>query len=359
MSIDEDILIVDRKTTNLRLLAEILENDGYRVRQAEKTQMAIDSALERPPSLIILDLKTSEMGDFEVCRRLNQDERTRDVPIIFVSSLENVEELDRGFEAGCIDFIAKPYREQEVLARVRTQTQLRRMQLNLGRLVEEHTSELSESKANLEALINSTDDSFCVRDNHGGLVTWNRAFAETVHGLCGTRPYDGMITWEHIELEPDFVEHHLQLMKRARAGETVCEEFGFDMPDGEERHFEITYAPVWEDDSVIGVAEFNRDITERKIAAIDLRQSQERYELAVAGSAAGLWDWDLASDTIHYSDRLQELLGYEPGEFSNSIDEFWDRLHPEDLDMVRSALGRHLEDRKEFIAVPGFRKLGS
>jgi len=80
----------------------------------------------------------------------------------------------------------------------------------------------------------------------------------------------------------------------------------------------------------------------------ELRAIQERYELAVAGSAAGLWDWDLASDTIHYSDRLQELLGYEAGEFSNSLDEFWDRLHPEDLDMVRSALDRHLQDREDF-----------
>jgi PAS domain S-box-containing protein len=80
----------------------------------------------------------------------------------------------------------------------------------------------------------------------------------------------------------------------------------------------------------------------------ELIETKERYELAVAGSAAGLWDWDIASGTVHYSDRLQELLGYEPGDFSKNLDEFWDRLHPDDTEAVQRALDRHLEDREDF-----------
>jgi len=77
--------------------------------------------------------------------------------------------------------------------------------------------------------------------------------------------------------------------------------------------------------------------------ARDLQESRERYRLAVAGSAAGIWDWDIRSDTVYYSGRLQELLGYRSGEFSDSQDEFWNRLHPDDLRAARVALNKHVE----------------
>ena len=85
----------------------------------------------------------------------------------------------------------------------------------------------------------------------------------------------------------------------------------------------------------------------RKIA--ELKQSQERYELAVAGSAAGIWDWDIEADRIFYSDRFQEMLGYEPDEFTNSLSEFWDRIHPDDHDRSRLAVQRHLEERIPYL----------
>jgi PAS domain S-box-containing protein len=80
----------------------------------------------------------------------------------------------------------------------------------------------------------------------------------------------------------------------------------------------------------------------------ELRASEERYSLAVSGSAAGLWDWDLETDKVFYSDRLQELLGHEPGDFSDSLDEFWSRLHPEEEAAVRSTIDHHLENRDPF-----------
>ena len=118
MKHEGDILIVGREVTTPRTLAEILETDGYSVRQAEKPQMAIDSALAEPPFLIIVDAGIPEIDGFEVCRRLRNDERTGDVPIIFVSSLDNADEIDRGFKAGCVDFIVKPQRKLDDLTRV-------------------------------------------------------------------------------------------------------------------------------------------------------------------------------------------------------------------------------------------------
>jgi len=76
-----------------------------------------------------------------------------------------------------------------------------------------------------------------------------------------------------------------------------------------------------------------------------LRISEERYLLALAGSTDGLWDWDLQSNTVFYSDRFREILGYTPAEFPGTIDSFRSRLHPEDTMAVWAAIKRHLQER--------------
>ena len=151
--IPADILIVDDESANLQLLSELLDKEGYQVRPTNSPQLAIDSALGQPPKLILLDVRMPEMDGFEVCRRLKQDERTLNIPIIFISALHEVEDKVRGFEAGGVDFITKPFQEQEVLVRVRTHTELRNLHLNLEELVDERTAELAKSEAKYRGLV--------------------------------------------------------------------------------------------------------------------------------------------------------------------------------------------------------------
>ncbi|MGD9148509.1 MAG: response regulator, partial [Anaerolineae bacterium] len=139
-----DILVVDDEVSNLRLLAEILGQAGYRVRSAAEPRLAIESALAFPPSLILLDVMMPDMDGFEVCQRLREHASTRDIPILFVSALNELEHRMRGFEAGGVDYIPKPFQRQEVLARVKTHLQLRDMQVRLEALVTERTAELRE-----------------------------------------------------------------------------------------------------------------------------------------------------------------------------------------------------------------------
>jgi len=80
----------------------------------------------------------------------------------------------------------------------------------------------------------------------------------------------------------------------------------------------------------------------------ELAESEERYQLAVTGSAAGIWDWDLLSDTAHFSERFKELLGYEPEVSWDSPDEFWNRLHPDDYRAARQAVDQELEEQIPF-----------
>jgi DNA-binding NtrC family response regulator len=145
-----DILIVDDEMPNLKLLSELLGRQGYQVRPANSPQMAIDSALAQPPKLILLDVRMPEMDGFEVCKRLKQNERTRDIPIIFISALQDVQNRVRGFNIGGVDFISKPFQDSEVLARVRTHLELRSMQLHLEELVEKRTAEVVKLKNQIE-----------------------------------------------------------------------------------------------------------------------------------------------------------------------------------------------------------------
>lgn len=148
-----DILVVDDEVPNLQLLTQLLSGAGYRVRPARGPQLALESALAQPPSLVLLDVKMPEMSGFEVCRRLKEDDRTRDVPVIFVSALQDAEERVRGFEVGGVDFVSKPFQEQEILARVRAHHSLRHMTLHLEHLVAQRTAELSAANEALQAEI--------------------------------------------------------------------------------------------------------------------------------------------------------------------------------------------------------------
>lgn len=148
-----DILIVDDEVPNLHLLTQILSAAGYQVRPAREPQLAIDSTRARPPDLILLDVRMPEMDGFEVCQRLQQDDRTREVPIIFVSALQDVKDRVRGFELGGVDFISKPFQETEILARVRTHVALRKMTLHLEDLVAQRTAELTATNQALKTEI--------------------------------------------------------------------------------------------------------------------------------------------------------------------------------------------------------------
>lgn len=126
-----NILVVDDTFQNLDLLSEILTKDGFEFRPAMSGRMALMSARNVLPDLIILDVLMPEMDGFEVCRQLKMNDQTRDIPVIFISALEEVVDRVTAFEAGGVDFISKPFHAEEVLARVKTHLSLRRLQINL------------------------------------------------------------------------------------------------------------------------------------------------------------------------------------------------------------------------------------
>ena len=129
MSESDYILLVDDRIDNLNLLANILTEAEYNVRRVKSGVLALNLAKSREkPALILLDILMPELDGYQVCRQLKSEEDTRDIPVIFLSALDEIQNQSRGFEVGGADYITKPFNAREVLIRVRHQLNLKKLQ---------------------------------------------------------------------------------------------------------------------------------------------------------------------------------------------------------------------------------------
>ncbi len=216
------ILAVDDSRDSLQLLTTILENDGYEVHSALSGSLALRSAEIQRPDLVLLDAVMPGMDGYEFCRRFKAQADNRDVPVIFVSASSDTGEKLKGFAAGAVDYVTKPFWREELLARVRIHLELYRLRHKLEDLVEERTRSLQESESKINrvlrvlsegkaALIRAVDEHdlflrMCeVVVNTGGYrFAWvaipNQDAAKTVYPLASAGFDDGFlgevqITW--------------------------------------------------------------------------------------------------------------------------------------------------------------------
>ena len=113
-----EIVVVDDDAESLKLLTDILSQEGYHVRPAHTGKLALASIAAAPPELILLDKRMPGMDGFEVCRRLKEFQQTRDIPVIFLSGSDREEQHVEGFHLGAVDFVTKPFKHRELLARI-------------------------------------------------------------------------------------------------------------------------------------------------------------------------------------------------------------------------------------------------
>ncbi len=142
----KEILVVDDNPTSLQYLVHMLKNAGYLVRPAPNGTYALRSVEAKKPDLILLDVKMPDINGYEVCQRLKSDEKSQDIPVIFISGLGETTQRVQGFNAGGVDYITKPFETEEVLARVKTHLRLR----ELSEKLEQKINELSESNNQLK-----------------------------------------------------------------------------------------------------------------------------------------------------------------------------------------------------------------
>jgi len=186
------ILVVDDIPANLKLLTNILSNQGYKVRPASNGQLALRSVAVELPDLILLDVKMPDMDGYEVCQFLRADEKSRRIPVIFISALNEVPDKVKGLKAGGVDYITKPFQTAEILARIEThltiwrlKRQLEEQNLQLQKEIGERTRseiELQQANAKIEQIYAAIPSIIISMSTEGNITKWNPG-AEKILGI--------------------------------------------------------------------------------------------------------------------------------------------------------------------------------
>ncbi len=162
---DSDIMIVDDNPANLKLLEDMLLQRGHEVRSFPLGRLALAAAMKHPPDLILLDINMPEMNGYEVSERLKSTAELSDIPVIFLSALNETQDKVRAFRSGAVDYISKPFQFEEVDARVETHLKMHELQRalklqneGLEEAVAARTSELAEANLRLTILDQSKSD---------------------------------------------------------------------------------------------------------------------------------------------------------------------------------------------------------
>lgn len=163
-----DILIVDDMPENLHLLARMLKEKNYKVRALPSGSLALRSIEVHPPDLILLDIKMPNMDGFEVCQKVKEMKGGHKIPIMFISASTETEEIVKGFEAGAVDYITKPFNSLEVYQRVKTQLGLRNKEKELEQLLSETV--IGSIKAILDIMAFIDPDLYSKSNRYGRLM---------------------------------------------------------------------------------------------------------------------------------------------------------------------------------------------
>ncbi|WP_226011295.1 PAS domain S-box protein [Halomicrobium salinisoli] len=200
----------------------------------------------------------------------------------------------------------------------------------------ERERELRETKRRLELTLEGTNTGIWEWNLETDEVTWN----ETMARLVGMEPgeFEGTLQAFNERIHPDDRDQvQRELTAAIEADDVLKSEFRLFHESGDVIWVSVR-GRFLDDDGDRRVVGINNDVTERKAAERELRETKRRLELALEGTNTGLWEWDPETDEITWNDALERLLGLEPGEFEGTYEGFVDRVHPEDLPRVEETL---------------------
>ncbi|NJN21337.1 MAG: response regulator [Leptolyngbya sp. RL_3_1] len=291
-TVERNILVVDDTPENLRLLARLLSTD-YAVRLALSGELALKSIHKHPPDLILLDIRMPEMSGYDVCRQLKANPKTRDIPIIFLSALQDAAAKVKGFEVGGVDYITKPFQGEEVRARVRHQLHLRRLQQQLQAQQRELQAQnqhlqreirdrqavetrLQRTTSRLSTLIENLQAGILVEDETGQIVLANQNLCNlfnlggSAQALLGQDRSQVASQWQASLVEPEVEGARVENIL-AQGQMVLREELNFQ--DG--RILARDYIPIVTGQEPQGHLWQYRDITDRQVAAQDLLKTSQ------------------------------------------------------------------------------------
>jgi len=317
------ILVVDDDMM-MRILAQTaLEGEGYRVEEAENGADALSLLSTLKPDLILLDVVMPELDGFSTCEQIRKCPGRERIPICMITGLEDTGSIHRAYQVGATDFITKPINWPLLGYRVH-------YMLRVSRAFDDVYRAESKSRALLTAIPDGM-----LRISHDGALLESRNFINDDLPIVaeGTGP-------NLFEIVPGQLALQLmgQVHKALETGSVQLLECSVTI-QGALRDWEIRTIRSGENEALNII----RDITERKRTEKALRESEERYALASLAANDGLWDWNLLTGEVHYSNRWKRLLGYADEEIGAGIDEWLSRIHLADREQVNVEINSHLE----------------
>ncbi len=283
----QTVLVVDDAELCLAMLSDIVVDGGFLAQSAKTGRQALSKARRAAPDLILLDIKMPDMDGYAVCRRLKSDERTRDIPVIFISALDKTADRVRCFEAGGVDFISKPFQAEEVLARMRTHLSLRRIQTRLEKQnaqLEQEVAErkkakwaLQESEERLQAILDNSPAVIYVKDTLGCYTLVNRRFEELFHikrdYFIGKRDQDVFSR----EVAQALRENDFAVLRSGKAMQ-VEEEVNHER--GLRSYISVKFPLRNVSGETYAICGISSDITKRKRAEVSLQKAKDAAEAA-------------------------------------------------------------------------------
>ena len=336
------VLVVDDQPSNLRFLSKLLTAQGYQVYRAICGQLALNVAIAHCPDLILLDIRMPDMNGYEVCRRLKATAETEQIPVIFLSVLDEMNDKLQAFRVGGADYITKPFQVEEVLARIDKQVGLQKLQQQL----KEQNYQLQQSQSLLASILNSSLDGVvaysAVRNSEGNIVDFQwlliNPAAEKFYGLLLNEIVGKNLLAELSQLRNNgLFDLYVSVVE---TGETVDREFSY-----EHERDTIVWLHLVAVKLNDGLAVTFRNITDRKRAEIALRDSEERFRAIFEQAAVGIAKTALCGQFMRVNPGFCQIVRYAESEL---LQKNWQAItHPDDIEAdreyVRSLLSGNIQ----------------
>lgn len=178
------VLLVDDNPKNIQVAANILSNQGLQVEYSTSGTEAIEWLDNEYFDVILLDIMMPEMDGFEVCRKIKENPKTKDIPVIFLSAKNGMENITKGFQLGGADYITKPFQSEELLARIKTQVEMKKNRENLANVNKRLQQQVAEKTQELQKAYNEMKNIDKIKSS--SLMMLSEEIKAPLNGLTGT-----------------------------------------------------------------------------------------------------------------------------------------------------------------------------